>query len=213
MISLFSSYGGKEHEKTSNCEILTGDGFDWIASENGRVPERAVQVRMGRLDWQFYSCVMDMSLQDKRGEQQRIGYCMKVRQDLNGTSLFLANFWHFLFCQTFRFSIFLDFYLLNFLHFHFVKLSLFQTFTLSLVNTFSFPNFYFYFLSHFQTFTGRLWIEWDPSLCGSWEDWRSLLHWKGEHPKLSEIIAMTLMKRWTHTKIGASFPMVASHTS
>ena len=49
MISLFSSYGGKEHEKTSNCEILTGDGFDWIASENGRVPERAVQVRMGGL--------------------------------------------------------------------------------------------------------------------------------------------------------------------
>ena len=39
------SYGGKEHEKNSNYEILTGNGFEWIESGNGRVPEKAVQVR------------------------------------------------------------------------------------------------------------------------------------------------------------------------
>ena len=38
------SYGGKEHEKDSHVEILAGKGFEWIAAENGSVPEKAVQV-------------------------------------------------------------------------------------------------------------------------------------------------------------------------
>ena len=39
-----SSYGGNEHAKGSGYEILTGEGFQWKAAENGRVPQGAVQV-------------------------------------------------------------------------------------------------------------------------------------------------------------------------
>merc|ERR1712212_352480 len=41
--TVFVSYGGKEHTKGSGFEILTGEGFQWKAAENGRVPEGAVQ--------------------------------------------------------------------------------------------------------------------------------------------------------------------------
>ena len=41
---LCASYGGDEHAKSSGYEILTGEGFQWQAAENGRVPQGAVQV-------------------------------------------------------------------------------------------------------------------------------------------------------------------------
>ena len=44
--SLFvASYGGEEHTKGSGFDILTGEGFQWKAAENGRVPQGAVQVK------------------------------------------------------------------------------------------------------------------------------------------------------------------------
>ena len=43
-IFFVSSYGGNEHAKGSGYEILTGEGFQWKAAENGRVPQGAVQV-------------------------------------------------------------------------------------------------------------------------------------------------------------------------
>ena len=44
--SLFvASYGGEEYAKGSGYDILTGEGFQWKAAENGRVPQGAVQVK------------------------------------------------------------------------------------------------------------------------------------------------------------------------
>ena len=40
-----SSYGGNEHAKGSGYEILTGEGFQWKAAENGRVPQGAMKRR------------------------------------------------------------------------------------------------------------------------------------------------------------------------
>ena len=44
-----ASYGGKEYAKGSGYDILTGEGFQWKAAENGRVPQGAVQVKIGCL--------------------------------------------------------------------------------------------------------------------------------------------------------------------
>lgn len=41
--NVYVSYGGNEHAKGSGYEILTGEGFQWKAAENGRVPQGAVQ--------------------------------------------------------------------------------------------------------------------------------------------------------------------------
>ena len=40
-----ASYGGEEYAKGSGYDILTGEGFQWKAAENGRVPQGAVQVK------------------------------------------------------------------------------------------------------------------------------------------------------------------------
>ena len=57
--SFVPSYGGKEHTKGSGFEILTGEGFQWKAAENGRVPEGAVQVKLasviGQRDYKLSS--------------------------------------------------------------------------------------------------------------------------------------------------------------
>ena len=38
------SHGGEEVVKGSDCELLTGEGFQWKAARDGQVPKGAVQV-------------------------------------------------------------------------------------------------------------------------------------------------------------------------
>ena len=45
-IFFVGSYGGAEHAYTSGFRLLTGEGFQWKAAENGRVPQGAVQVKL-----------------------------------------------------------------------------------------------------------------------------------------------------------------------
>ena len=123
------SYGGKEYEKDSNCEILTGTGFEWKPAVNGNVPENAVQVRLA--GWRTWP-ENDLRM---RG-CQRLGTRLSVspthlllevwEPDLRlGWTLvamwliFTPSLFH-----TFPFSNF-HFYFLLFSHVHFVKPSLF----------------------------------------------------------------------------------------